>query len=282
MGNLVTIQKGKEDENEIENNSENSNGSVKSYYQIAHSVIEPIKQLPTTLVGGTLKEYQIEGIEWMLSLYNNHLNGILADEMGLGKTVQTIGLLSFIYEFKHNKGKNIIIVPLSTISNWLNEFHKWCPSINVIMYQGIKTNRNKIYTNYIKTGKFDILLTTYDYTIRDKSRLKKTHWNYMIIDEGHRLKNTQSKLTAVLQEEYESDYRLLLTGTPLQNNLPELWSLLNFLLPAIFKSIDNFENWFSKPFSGLSDDGDVLTMEERLLIINRLHQVYIFIYYYYY
>lgn len=244
-----------------------------SYYEIAHNVIEKIDIMPSILIGGKLKQYQIEGLEWLVSLYNNHLNGILADEMGLGKTIQAISLLAYLYEIKNVHGKHLIIVPLSTLTNWSDEFQKWCPVIRVSIYQGSKDTRNYVNTNFLKTGKFDVLLTTYDYTIRDKNRLKKVNWNYIIVDEGHRLKNSHSKLSSVLGQEYKSEFRLLLTGTPLQNNLPELWSLLNFVLPTVFSSMDNFDSWFSKPFSGYSEDGIKLSLEERLIIINRLHQM---------
>ena len=107
----------------------------------------------------------------------------------------------------------------------------------------------KGYQNQIKAGKLNVLLTTYEYVIKDKSVLSKVHWKYMIIDEGHRMKNHHCKLTQILNTYYISPHRLLLTGTPLQNKLPELWALLNFLLPSIFKSVTTFEQWFNAPFA---------------------------------
>jgi len=124
-------------------------------------------------------------------------------------------------------------------------------------------------------GQFNVILTTYTFVMRDKSYLRKLHYQYIVIDEGHRMKNAHCKFSRILGQQYTSRNRLLLTGTPLQNNLPELWSLLNFLLPKVFNSVDNFETWFSQPFQnfgGTSDDRE-LSMEENLVVINRLHQV---------
>jgi SNF2 family DNA or RNA helicase len=121
-------------------------------------------------------------------------------------------------------------------------------------------------------GSFNVCLTTFEYILKDKSMLAKTRWAYVIVDEGHRMKNHGSKLTTTLQKYYHSTHRLILTGTPLQNSLPELWSLLNFLLPNIFNSVDNFEEWFNKPFAS-SGEKIEMNEEETLLVINRLHKV---------
>jgi SNF2 family DNA or RNA helicase len=120
--------------------------------------------------------------------------------------------------------------------------------------------------------KYNVLLTTYDYIIRDKATLGKVDWRYIVIDEGHRMKNARCKLTQILTDYYRSRRRLLLTGTPLQNNLPELWALLNFLLPDIFKSSDSFEQWFSAPFAGTTEQVE-MSGEEKMLVIQRLHKV---------
>jgi SNF2 family DNA or RNA helicase len=123
---------------------------------------------------------------------------------------------------------------------------------------------------------FNVLLTTYELVMKDKQRLKRFHYKYIVIDEGHRMKNAASKLSATLMQ-YEAQHRILLTGTPLQNSLHELWALLNFLLPKIFASSDTFEQWFSAPLAaaGANSSAEDLAMseEESLLVINRLHQV---------
>ncbi|WBW74717.1 SWI/SNF ATP-dependent chromatin remodeler Snf22 [Schizosaccharomyces osmophilus] len=242
------------------------------YYNVAHRIHEEAEQ-PKIFVGGNLKDYQLKGLEWMLSLYNNNLNGILADEMGLGKTVQTIAFITYLMEKKNNPGPFLIIVPLSTLTNWNLEFEKWAPSVTKITYRGPPQLR-KAYQMQIKSNNFNVLLTTFDYIIKDRPLLSKVKWLYSIIDEGHRLKNTQSKLTSTLCYYYHSQYRLILTGTPLQNNLPELWALLNVVLPKIFNSVKSFDEWFNTPFANTGgQDKFELTEEESLLVIKRLHKV---------
>uniref|UniRef100_A0A3Q1F1J0 SWI/SNF related BAF chromatin remodeling complex subunit ATPase 2 n=1 Tax=Acanthochromis polyacanthus TaxID=80966 RepID=A0A3Q1F1J0_9TELE len=245
--------------------------SSHSYYGVAHAVIEKVEKQSSLLINGTLKQYQIQGLEWMVSLYNNNLNGILADEMGLGKTIQTIALITYLMEHKRLNGPYLIIVPLSTLSNWTYELDKWAPSVVKIAYKGTPGLRRGLVPQ-LRSGKFNVLLTTYEYIIKDKHILAKIRWKYMIVDEGHRMKNHHCKLTQVLNTHYVAPRRLLLTGTPLQNKLPELWALLNFLLPTIFKSCSTFEQWFNAPFAMTGERVD-LNEEETILIIRRLHKV---------
>jgi len=258
-----------------------NNKAAGSYYSSAHSQTEEVRQ-PSILVGGDLKEYQLSGLQWLVSLYNNRLNGILADEMGLGKTIQAISLVAYLMEIKQNLGPFLVIVPLSTLSNWVNEFQKWCPSAHTICYKGTPTIRKEIYKDQVRSGHFNVLLTTYEYIIKDKASLRKIEWQYAIVDEGHRMKNAQSKFAVTLSTQYITKYRLLLTGTPLMNDLSELWALLNFLLPAIFNSVETFDQWFNKPFSQFGKDKeaataeeeeDFLSNEERMFIIHRLHEL---------
>ncbi|CAM0136011.1 ATP-dependent DNA helicase Snf21 [Umbelopsis sp. WA50703] len=261
-----------DDEVDEEMQYEDESGKKVDYYQIAHKVKERVTQ-PSILVGGTLKEYQLKGLQWMVSLYNNHLNGILADEMGLGKTIQTISLITYLIEYKKQNGPFLIIVPLSTLTNWTLEFEKWAPSVSTIVYKGPPNSRRALQQE-VRYSNFQVLLTTFEYVIKDRPILSKVRWVNMIIDEGHRMKNARSKLVMVLRQYYHSRYRLILTGTPLQNNLPELWALLNFILPKIFNSVKSFEEWFNTPFNnqGVQDKID-LNEEEQLLIIKRLHKV---------
>ncbi|KAL0979957.1 hypothetical protein UPYG_G00192090 [Umbra pygmaea] len=242
-----------------------------SYYGVAHAIIERVEKQSSLLINGTLKHYQVQGLEWMVSLYNNNLNGILADEMGLGKTIQTIALITYLMEHKRLNGPYLIIVPLSTLSNWVYELDKWSPSVVKIAYKGTPAMRRGLVAQ-LRSGKFNVLLTTYEYIIKDKHILAKIRWKYMIVDEGHRMKNHHCKLTQVLNTHYVAPRRLLLTGTPLQNKLPELWALLNFLLPTIFKSCNTFEQWFNAPFAMTGERVD-LNEEETILIIRRLHKV---------
>ncbi|CAF0969845.1 unnamed protein product [Rotaria magnacalcarata] len=245
--------------------------SLDSYYAVAHRVRERVVKQSGLLVGGSLKQYQIQGLEWLVSLYNNNLNGILADEMGLGKTIQTIALITYLMEVKKVNGPYLIIVPLSTLANWVNEFSKWSPAVSIIIFKGNPQVRKSLGQT-LRSGKFNVLLTTYEYIIKDKALLAKIKWRYMIIDEGHRMKNHHCKLTQILNTHYIAPHRLLLTGTPLQNKLPELWALLNFLLPSIFKSCTTFEQWFNAPFATTCEKVE-LNPEETLLIIRRLHKV---------
>jgi ATP-dependent helicase STH1/SNF2 len=157
-----------------------------------------------------------------------------------------------------------------------------------VVYKGSPAVRRQLFKEEIEPGLFNALFTTYEFIMKDRAILKKIDWQYIIVDEGHRMKNAQSKFAQTLGSLYQSRHRLLLTGTPLQNNLPELWSLLNFLLPSIFNSVDTFDQWFNQPFTSFRSsaaasssngedggDGDLsqLTQEERLLIVNRLHEV---------
>ncbi|XP_061606190.1 SWI/SNF related, matrix associated, actin dependent regulator of chromatin, subfamily a, member 4a isoform X3 [Phyllopteryx taeniolatus] len=247
------------------------NRGLQSYYAVAHAVTEKVDRQSTLLVNGQLKQYQIKGLEWLVSLYNNNLNGILADEMGLGKTIQTIALITYLMENKRINGPFLIIVPLSTLSNWVYEFDKWAPSVVKVSYKGSPAAR-RAFVPILRSGKFNVLLTTYEYIIKDKQVLAKLRWKYMIVDEGHRMKNHHCKLTQVLNTHYLAPRRVLLTGTPLQNKLPELWALLNFLLPTIFKSCSTFEQWFNAPFAMTGEKVD-LNEEETILIIRRLHKV---------
>ena len=268
VDDLSMVPKMKDEE--YDDDDDNSNVD---YYNDAHRIKEDIKKQPSILVGGTLKDYQIKGLQWMVSLFNNHLNGILADEMGLGKTIQTISLLTYLYEMKNIRGPYLVIVPLSTLSNWSSEFAKWAPTLRTISFKG-SPNERKAKQAKIRAGEFDVVLTTFEYIIKERALLSKVKWVHMIIDEGHRMKNAQSKLSLTLNTHYHADYRLILTGTPLQNNLPELWALLNFVLPKIFNSVKSFDEWFNTPFANTGGQDKIeLSEEETLLVIRRLHKV---------
>uniref|UniRef100_F1KQF2 Transcription activator BRG1 n=1 Tax=Ascaris suum TaxID=6253 RepID=F1KQF2_ASCSU len=270
--NRKIIEKARNEEDEYD---QKTRRQMESYYATAHKIKEKIVAQHSSMGGGDpnlqLKPYQLKGLEWMVSLYNNNLNGILADEMGLGKTIQTVALITYLMEVKKLNGPYLIIVPLSTISNWSLELEKWAPSIVKVVYKGNKEARKRLEV-VIKRNAFNVLLTTYDYVLKEKALLGKIRWKYMIIDEGHRMKNHNCKLTLVLNGYFTAQHRLLLTGTPLQNKLPELWALLNFLLPSIFSSCGTFEQWFNAPFATTGEKVE-LNQEETMLIIRRLHKV---------
>lgn len=261
-----------EEESDFDSEDEDRTRKI-DYYAVAHRIREEVTEQAHMLVGGKLKEYQVKGLQWMISLYNNNLNGILADEMGLGKTIQTISLITYLIERKHQTGPYLVIVPLSTLTNWNLEFEKWAPSVSRIVYKG-PPNVRKTQQDKIRQGRFQVLLTTYEYVIKDRPLLSKIKWFHMIVDEGHRMKNSNSKLSATISQHYNTRFRLILTGTPLQNNLGELWAMLNFVLPNIFKSVKTFDEWFNTPFANTgSQDRMELNEEEQILVIRRLHKV---------
>ncbi|KAL4191446.1 hypothetical protein AMTRI_Chr07g80580 [Amborella trichopoda] len=260
-----------------EMNAPRDSSSVNKYYNLAHAVNERVIRQPSMLRAGTLRDYQLVGLQWMLSLYNNKLNGILADEMGLGKTVQVMALMAYLMEFKGNYGPHLIIVPNAVLVNWKSELHSWLPSVSCIYYVGGKEQRMKLYTQEVCAMKFNALITTYEFIMRDRSKLSKIDWKYVIIDEAQRMKDRESRLARDL-DRFRCQRRLLLTGTPLQNDLQELWSLLNLLLPEVFDNCKAFHDWFAKPFqkdnpSSQNAEDDWLETEKKVIIIHRLHQI---------
>lgn len=222
---------------------------------------------PSYIKDGKLREYQVQGLNWLISLYENRLSGILADEMGLGKTLQTISFLGYLRYVKHIDGPFIVIVPKSTLDNWRREFARWTPDVNVVVLQGNKDERNNIIQNQLMQAKFDTLITSFEMIIREKSSLKKFKWEYIVVDEAHRIKNEDSSLSQIIRLFYSRN-RLLITGTPLQNNLHELWALLNFLLPDVFGDSDMFDQWFE---NNSSNDND--NKQDRNDVVQQLHQI---------
>ncbi|XP_062090362.1 ATP-dependent helicase BRM isoform X2 [Humulus lupulus] len=260
----------------MEMNAPKDSSSVSKYYSLAHAVNERVIRQPSMLRKGTLRDYQLVGLQWMLSLYNNKLNGILADEMGLGKTVQVMALIAYLMEFKGNYGPHLIIVPNAVLVNWKSELHSWLPSVSCIYYVGSKDQRSKLFSQEVCAMKFNVLVTTYEFIMYDRSKLSKIDWKYIIIDEAQRMKDRESVLARDL-DRYRCQRRLLLTGTPLQNDLKELWSLLNLLLPEVFDNRKAFHDWFSKPFQREAPtqnaEDDWLETEKKVIIIHRLHQI---------
>ncbi|XVF15747.1 hypothetical protein REPUB_Repub09cG0182500 [Reevesia pubescens] len=234
------------------------------------------RELVPLLTGGKLKSYQLKGVKWLISLWQNGLNGILADQMGLGKTIQTIAFLAHLKGNGMN-GPYLIIAPLSTLSNWINEVARFAPSMDAIIYHGNKKERDEIRRKHMPKvigPKFPIVITSYEMAMSDARKcLMHYEWKYVVVDEGHRLKNFNCKLVKELKH-LRVGNKLLLTGTPLQNNLVELWSLLNFILPDIFQSHEEFESWFD--FSG-KVNGEVSKeeMEEkrRAQVVAKLHAI---------
>ncbi|XP_059407112.1 probable global transcription activator SNF2L1 isoform X2 [Carassius carassius] len=209
----------------------------------AANVLVRFEESPSYVKNGALRDYQIRGLNWMISLYENGINGILADEMGLGKTLQTIALLGYLKHYRNIPGPHMVLVPKSTLHNWMNEFKCWVPTLKAVCLIGDKDERAAFIRDVMMPGEWDVCVTSYEMVIREKSVFKKFNWRYLVIDEAHRIKNEKSKLSEIVRE-FKTTNRLLLTGTPLQNNLHELWSLLNFLLPDVFNSASDFDSWF--------------------------------------
>lgn len=221
-------------------------------------------QKQPNLVRGEMKDYQLDGLGWLVSLYENGLNGILADEMGLGKTLQCIALLCHLKENKV-KGPFLVVAPLSTLHNWIDEIGNFAPSLKTLLYHGLKQDRNMK-----KLSGAEVVVTSYEMIVKDFKRFKPVLWSYLVVDEGHRLKNFECTLIQQLKK-LDSANRLLLTGTPLQNNLSELWSLLNFILPDIFKDLDLFQKWFDFGLAEGQDESIQKEVEEQL--VESLHSV---------
>ncbi|KAK6102289.1 SNF2 N-terminal domain family protein [Brugia pahangi] len=220
------------------------------------------------LVRGTLREYQMVGLDWLVTLYDNGLNGILADEMGLGKTIQTIALLSHLACKEYIWGPHLIVVPTSVILNWEMEFKKWCPAFKLLTYFGNQKERAEKRKGWSKMNAFHVCITSYKIVTQDIRSFKHKTWQYFILDEAQNIKNFKSQRWQTLLN-IRARRRLLLTGTPLQNSLMELWSLMHFLMPAIFASHNDFKDWFSNPLNDMMEGN----AEWNASLIQRLHKV---------
>ncbi|VEU22047.1 DEKNAAC103044 [Brettanomyces naardenensis] len=219
-------------------------------------------------VNGQMRSYQVQGLNWLISLDANHLSGILADEMGLGKTLQTISFLGYLRYIKGVPGPHLVIVPKSTLDNWKREFARWTPEVNTVILTGNQDERNEIIKERIMPCDFDVVISSYEIVIREKATLRKFDWQYIVVDEAHRLKNEDSLLSQIIRM-FHSKNRLLLTGTPLQNNLHELWALLNFLLPDIFSDSETFDEWFN----GGGNEEQQGEAADQDLVVRQLHKV---------
>ncbi|GMY23292.1 probable helicase CHR10 isoform X1 [Fagus crenata] len=226
-------------------------------------------------ITATLKPYQVEGVSWLIRRYNLGVNVILGDEMGLGKTLQAISFLSYLKVHKKSSGPFLVLCPLSVTDGWALEVVKFAPSLEVLRYVGDKEHRRSLRCTMYEHVKeqsssykgsllpFDILLTTYDVALMDQDFLSQIPWQYAVIDEAQRLKNPSSVLYNLLKDRFLMPRRLLMTGTPIQNNLTELWALMNFCMPSVFGTQDQFHFTF-KEAGDPSPGHDAAKVKEQL------------------
>ncbi|KAJ5587722.1 Chromodomain helicase hrp3 [Penicillium hispanicum] len=201
---------------------------------------EPIHSSPSFLQNGELKDFQIKGLNFLAFNWVRDRNVVLADEMGLGKTVQTVSFINWLRHVRRQQGPFIVIVPLSTMPAWAETFDHWTPDLNYVVYNGSEKSRAVLRDYELmvdgnpKRPKFHVLLTTYEYAMNDSPFLGQFKWQFMAVDEAHRLKNRDSQLYVKLVD-WKCQARLLITGTPIQNNLAELSSLMDFLNPGVIQ-----------------------------------------------
>jgi chromatin-remodeling ATPase INO80 len=222
-----------------------------------------------------LKEYQLKGLNWLVNLYEQGINGILADEMGLGKTVQSISVMGYLAEHHNIWGPFLVIAPSSTLHNWQQEVARFVPSIKVLPYWGSAKDRKVLrkfwdrkHITYTKDSEFHVLVTSYQLVVHDAQYFQKIRWQYMILDEAQAIKSSNSSRWKVLLG-FHCRNRLLLTGTPIQNNMQELWALLHFIMPTLFDSHDEFSDWFSKDIESHAQSNTKLNQDQ----LKRLHMI---------
>lgn len=226
------------------------------------------------LFKGSLKEYQLKGLQWLVNCYEQGLNGILADEMGLGKTIQAMAFLAHLAEEKNIWGPFLVVAPASVLNNWADEISRFCPDLKTLPYWGgihERTILRKNLTNkrlYRREGAFHILITSYQLLVSDEKHFRRVKWQYMVLDEAQAIKSSQSIRWKTLLS-FNCRNRLLLTGTPIQNNMAELWALLHFIMPTLFDSHEQFNEWFSKGIENHAEHGGTLNEHQ----LNRLHAI---------
>ncbi|XP_053145950.1 chromodomain-helicase-DNA-binding protein 1-like [Hemicordylus capensis] len=218
--------------------------SDKYTFKQAREGIEEEQLTQWGLTGICLRSYQLEGVNWLTHCYGKLHGCILGDEMGLGKTCQAISLLVVLSE-KFKKRPFLILCPLSVLNNWKEELERFSPGLSLVTYSGDKEERAELQQDLKSNNDFHILLTTYELCLKDAAFLKRFNWACVVVDEAHRLKNQESLLHKTLSE-FSADFSLLLTGTPIQNSLQELFALLAFIEPDIFPKdqVEEFVHYY--------------------------------------
>ena len=244
-----------------------------------HASEPPRVEIPS-LLRGTLREYQHDGLDWLANLYDSETNGILADEMGLGKTIQTISVLAYIAVYRQKWGPHLVVVPTSVMLNWEMEFKKFLPGFKILTYYGDINERKRKRIGWRNTGKdmINVVITSYQLILQDAAAFKMRAWQYLVLDEAHNIKNFKSQRWQTMLN-LRTERRLLLTGTPLQNNIDELWSLLYFLMPAGFAGegriagLEEFTMALKNPTNQILEQGRQQLDAEAQKIVKKLHEV---------
>ncbi|XP_061668054.1 chromatin-remodeling ATPase INO80 isoform X1 [Syngnathoides biaculeatus] len=244
-------------------------------YSLSNPSIQAGEDIPQpTIFNGKLKGYQLKGMNWLANLYEQGINGILADEMGLGKTVQSIALLAHLAERDNIWGPFLIISPASTLNNWHQEFSRFVPKFKVLPYWGNPHDRKVIRkfwsqkTLYTQNAPFHVVITSYQLVVQDVKYFQRVKWQYMVLDEAQALKSSTSVRWKILLQ-FQCRNRLLLTGTPIQNTMAELWALLHFIMPTLFDSHEEFNEWFSKDIESHAENKSAIDENQ----LSRLHMI---------
>lgn len=250
--------------------------SESSNIDLLHPSTMPVASTVQTpeLFKGSLKEYQLKGLQWLVNCYEQGLNGILADEMGLGKTIQAMAFLAHLAEEKNIWGPFLVVAPASVLNNWADEISRFCPDLKTLPYWGGLQERTVLRKNinpkrlYRREAGFHILITSYQLLVSDEKYFRRVKWQYMVLDEAQAIKSSNSIRWKTLLS-FNCRNRLLLTGTPIQNNMAELWALLHFIMPTLFDSHEQFNEWFSKGIESHAEHGGTLNEHQ----LNRLHAI---------
>ncbi|KAI0257582.1 SNF2 family N-terminal domain-containing protein [Lactifluus subvellereus] len=245
-------------------------------FQNPTSLSGPLTIAQPRMLMAQLKEYQLKGLNWLATLYDQGINGILADEMGLGKTVQSISLLAYLAETHDIWGPFLVVAPASTLHNWQQELTRFVPKLKALPYWGNVKDRatlRKFWSrkeiSYNQDTPFHVVITSYQLVTQDQQYFQRVKWQYMVLDEAQNIKNAASVRWKTLLG-FHCRNRLLLTGTPIQNSMQELWALLHFIMPSLFDSHDEFNEWFSKDIENAAENKGSKLNEHQL---RRLHMI---------